>query len=148
MLNQAYFDAIDTLVHECQSVKGLDIPKPITIYCTAILADKLDKPLWEPQPNWAERYLTMRSAQDAKDLGDTALWAVGICPTYLTRRGMSRSYYVQIGQGAYSKAADELNQELYMLLSTHFLYISEFLKQCVSIQNDYVPVMRSTVSST
>ena len=148
MLNQAYFDAINTLVHECQSVKGLELPKPITIYCTAILADKLDKPLWEPQPTWAERYLTMKSAQDAKDLGDTALWAVGICPTYLTRRGMNRSYYVQIGQGAYSKAADELNTELYTLLSTHFLYISEFLKQCVSIQQDYMPVDKSTVSST
>jgi len=148
MLNQTYFDAINTLVDECQTVKGLDLPKPITIYCTAILADKLDKPLWEPQPTWAERYLTMKSAQDAKELGDTAMWAVGICPTYLTRRGMSRSYYVQIGQGAYLKASNELNQELYTLLSTHFLFVSEFLKQCVSAQQDYMPVLRSTDSST
>ena len=148
MLNQTYFDAINTLVDECQTVKGLDLPKPITIYCTAILADKLDKPLWEPQPTWAERYLTMRSAQDAKELGDTALWAVGICPMYLTRKGMSRSYYAQIGQGAYLKAADELNQELYTLLSTHFLFVSEFLKQCVSAQQDYMPVVKSTASST
>lgn len=131
MLNDEYISAITQLVVDCEQVTGIDLPHPIRLYTIAVLASRLDQPNWQPDPSWSQRYLTLRTAQEAKELGDTALFAVSVFPTLGARRGISRSYYVSIGQGSYCRAAQTLNESLYTQLGEHFEFIAGFMGQCV-----------------
>ena len=132
MLNDEYISAITQLVVDCEHVTGVDLPRPIRLYTIAVLASRLDQPDWQPDPSWGERYLALKTAQEAKELGDTALFAVSVFPTLGARRGISRDYYVSIGQGSYSRAAQRLNESLYTQLGEHFEFIASFMGQCVN----------------
>lgn len=60
------------------------------------------------------------SAQKYKELGDQALFILGVFPQSLNRRGISKRYYQQMGSSAYSSVAGILNQPLYAELSSGF----------------------------
>lgn len=132
MQHTEYLTAITTLVTDCEQTTGTDLPTTIKLYTISILAERLNTPNWQPDPSWAERYLTLRTAHEAKQLGDTALFAVAVFPTLGNRRGISKNYYTSIGQGAYSKAAEKLNEHLYLQLSEHFEFVANFMGQCVN----------------
>ena len=60
------------------------------------------------------------SAQKYKQLGDQALFVLGVFPQSIDRRGLSKKYYEQLGSSAYSSVAGILNQPLYAELSAGF----------------------------
>lgn len=60
------------------------------------------------------------SAQKYKQLGDQALFVLGVFPQSLNRRGISKRYYEQMGSSAYGSVAGILNQPIYAELSAGF----------------------------
>ena len=131
MIAPEYYSAWFEIVDHTKKKYGWPIPVYISQYMSAVLANYVDKPDWQPQPSWAETLLTLHTAQAAKMLGDQALFASSVFPTLLERRGINEQYFYQIGRTSYSQAAS-INQELFLTMAQHFEYLARCLRQCVS----------------
>ena len=106
------------------------MPLYIEQYISAVLANYVDKPDWQPQPSWAETLLQIQSAHAAKVLGDQALFAATFFPNLLAARGVSHTYFHDIGRTSYNRAT-EINLALFGAMSHHFTYLTHCLQQVV-----------------
>jgi hypothetical protein len=137
---QAWFEVIDQAKHQY----GWPIPMHIEQYLSAVLANYVDKPNWEPQPSWAETLLSLQTARAAKVLGDQALFAAAIFPTMLVSKGINQDYFYNIGRMSYSQA-ESINYQLFNTLSRNF----EFLAQCLHHSLQTAPrVQHSSISKS
>jgi hypothetical protein len=119
---QVWFDVID----QAKNKNGWPIPIYVEQYLSAVLANYVDKPDWQPTPSWAETLLQIQSAAAAKVLGDQALFAAAVFPTLLERKGITDRYIIDIGRVSYNRAS-RINEQLFITLSRNF----EFLTQCL-----------------
>lgn len=60
------------------------------------------------------------AAHHYRELGDQALFVLGVFPQSLDRRGISKRYYKDMGSSAYECVAGILNQPLYLELAHGF----------------------------
>jgi hypothetical protein len=130
MIDPNYYQAWFTVIDQAKNKHGWPIPVYIEQYLSAVLANYVDKPDWQPQPSWAETLLQIQTAQAAKVLGDQALFAAAVFPTMLTRKGIPEQYFHNIGRASYNRAIN-INAELFGTMSQHFSYIAHCLQQCV-----------------
>jgi hypothetical protein len=119
---QVWFDVID----QAKNKNGWPIPIYVEQYLSAVLANYVDKPDWQPSPSWAETLLQIQSAAAAKVLGDQALFAAAVFPTLLEHKGITDRYIIDIGRVSYNRAS-RINEQLFITLSRNF----EFLTQCL-----------------
>jgi len=129
-MNDAYTSALFDVVKETSATRGYDLPEPIEAYVVMLLANFVDKPNFLPD-TFAQAFLTIKTTNEAKELGDTCLFVAGVFPSIGTRKGLSRRYYQDIGSTSYEMASD-MNVELFPLLARHFVFLSKFIEVTVN----------------
>ncbi len=131
MIEPEYYSAWFEIIDQAKQRYGWPIPTYIEQYMSAVLANYVDKPDWQPRPSWAETLLQLQSAQAAKVLGDQALFAAAVFPTYLLSRGLNQQYFHEIGKTSYNRAVT-INTALFSTMSNNFSYIAQCLQICIN----------------
>jgi len=104
---------------------GWQAPETVLDYSVKILADKLDKNPWQPEPSYAERYMTLKSITEAIELGNTCWFTRAVFPELMQRRGLSSRYFVDMGQGCYSMVLKHNPHPAISILNKHFEFTAE-----------------------
>lgn len=102
-MNTVAITAFKTLLTDTLDRQGWTMPMPLINYTVSILAEKLDKNPWQPEPSYAEQWMTIRTAEQALALGNTCWFTRAVFPELMQRRGIASSYYVDLGQGCYDR---------------------------------------------
>jgi hypothetical protein len=118
------------------------MPLYVEQYLSVVLANYTDKPDWQPDPSWAEQLLTLQSASAAKVLGDQALFAASVFPTFLECKGLTEKYFYDIGSISYRRAS-VINQSLFGTLSENFEFLSQCLHRALHDSNQIEYVRKS-----
>jgi len=122
-MKDAFTNAFFSVVREAQETSGYELPVHLEHYVVMVLAVHIDKPNWHPEQSFAEAYLKLNNRSNAKELGDTCLFVSGVFPNFGSRKGLSRSYFQNIGKTSYSQVSGELFSDL----SLHFDFLSDFI---------------------
>ena len=120
----------DIMLETCQR-QGWVIPQTLLDYTVKILADKLDKNPWQPEPSFAERYLTLKTPAQALELGNTCWFTRAVFPELMERRGISSSYFVQMGQGCYNIVLKHNEHPAITQLNRYFEFTAEMTHTAV-----------------
>jgi hypothetical protein len=131
MLDDHYVDIFRDLATEAEARTGFEIPALLAQYTILMLADHMRRTSWHPDPSFTEQYLQLDSSRSAKLLADECLFITSVFPEYATRRGVSLSYYQTLGEACYSRAAHDLNTELFQDLSNYFGAVSKWTRNVV-----------------
>jgi hypothetical protein len=126
-MNDAYTSALFDVVKETSATRGYDLPEPIEAYVIMLLANFVDKPDFLPD-TFAQTFFTIKTSSQAKDLADTCLFVSGVFPTIGERKGLKRKYYQDIGSTSYEMVAEVRHPELFGILATHFVFLSDFIE--------------------
>lgn len=126
-MKDAYYTAFYDIVKDTQSSTGYDLPNHIEAYIVMLLTDFVDRDDIPPASTFTEMYLTLKSKNDAKNLGDTCLFVSGVFPAYKQRHGIQRRFYQDIGSSSYEMAST-MNAELFPVLARHFVFLSQFIE--------------------
>ena len=129
-MNDAYTTALFDVVKESSATRGYDLPEPIEAYVVMLLASHVDKPDFLPE-TFGTTFMQLKTANQAKDLGDTCLFVAGVFPSIGERKGLKRRYYQDIGSTSYEMVAGARHPELFNTLATHFNFLSEFIEVTV-----------------
>ena len=128
-MKDAYVNAFRDVVKETQAATGLELPESIEAYVVMLLAHNMERPNFLPERSFAEAYLKLRRPANysAKELGDACLFVTGVFPQYGRKHGLDRGYYQNIGISSYDMVSEVLNRNLFSALSTHFVFVSDFI---------------------
>ena len=130
--------AFDQLFDDTLNRQGWLVPKSLQRAMVSILVEKLDKNPWQPEPSYAELYLTARTPETLKWLGDTCWFTRAIFPQLGTRRGISASYYTDLGQGCYSRLLNYIGPDNNLeLMIRHFDFLAEVAWTVVHSQGQF-----------
>lgn len=116
---------IGDILRECIDTHGWTIPEHVIAYTTRLLAERIDKNPWQPEPSYAERYMSIKKPCEALDLGDTCWFTRAVFPELGRRRGINSSYYVQLGQGCYNMALQYSKYPAVQCLHDNFEFLAE-----------------------
>lgn len=122
-----YTEMFQDLARSAGHQTGLYLPNHIELYCVLLLADHMRRGDWEPRPSFAECFMTITTADSAREFGDECLFICGVFPEYAERRGMTISYYEGLGQSAYLRASRTLNPDLFDTLARHFSTVRRWI---------------------
>ena len=122
-MQDAYVAVFQDLVSTAREQTGIEFPLHIEHYVVALLAQHVDRADFLPKSSFAESMLTIHNSRTAIELGDSCLFVTGVFPNY----GIDRSYYMSIGQSAYTR----IDTELFNTVSVHFPTIADFIQVCV-----------------
>ncbi len=119
---------IYNILTETNQRQGWTIPEHIVSYESDILAKKIDKNPWQPEPSYAERYLTVTRVSELLELAETCWFTRAVFPELGQRRGINSAYYVQLGESCYSRVLAQLdrnNTETLKAMKEHFEFLAE-----------------------
>ena len=133
-MRDEYTSAFYNIVKETQDRYGYDLPFDIEVYVVMLLSSRVDKPDFLPTESFAESYMKLKGIE-AKNLGDTCLFTVGVFPEYGARKGLTLEYFSNIGMTSYDIATSYLDDSLFSDLRDHFLFLSNFINVCVTNQD-------------
>ena len=139
-MKDAYYTAFYDIVKDTQSSTGYDLPNHIEAYIVMLLTDFVDRDDIPPASTFTEMYLTLKSKNDAKNLGDTCLFVSGVFPEYKQRHGIQRRFYQDIGSSSYD-IASTMNDELFPVLAKHFVFLSSFIQTTVHSSKDIKTIL-------
>jgi len=126
-MKDAYYTAFYDIVKDTQSSTGYDLPNHIEAYIVMLLTDFVDRDDIPPASTFTEMYLTLKSKNDAKNLGDTCLFVSGVFPEYKQRHGIQRRFYQDIGSSSYEMAST-MNAELFPVTNKDTVSNADFIK--------------------
>ena len=130
--------AFDQLFDDTLNRQGWLVPKSLKRAMVSILVEKLDKNPWQPEPSYAQLYLTARRPETLKWLGDTCWFTRAIFPQLGTRRGISASYYTDLGQGCYSRLLNYIGPDNNLeLMIRHFDFLAEVAWTVIHSQGEF-----------
>jgi len=129
-MKDVYFSAFYDAVQETKQTSGYTLPVDLEAYVVMLLASFVEKPDFLPKDSFAESYLKLnpRSTLEAKELGDVCLFVSGIFPTLGKRKNLNKKYYQDIGISSYQMVSHKLNENLFLSLSLHFGFISNYIE--------------------
>lgn len=139
-MNKAALTGFKDILSETLELQGWEIPNPVIDYTVNLLASKIDKNPWQPQPSFAEKYLTITNVFEAQELGDTCFFTRAVFPELGNRRGISSSYYVDMGQGCYSYVLRIYPDPAIRQLRDHFEFLSEVVWTAVREHGHFRPL--------
>jgi hypothetical protein len=145
MIDPVYYQTWFTVVDQAKNKYGWNMPLYVEQYLSVVLANYTDKPDWQPDPSWAETLLSIQSAAAAKVLGDQALFAAAVFPTFLEYKGLTEKYFYDIGSISY-KRASTINYALFETLSENFEFLSQCLRRAVHDNNQLQYINKSSSS--
>jgi len=122
MLRDAYVHAFSDLVKETREHTGVELPEHVECYVVLLLADHVDKIEFLPKKTFAESYLSIQNARDAKTVGDACLFTAGVFPGYRNTR-----YITDLGISAYTQVRKPHNEELFESLALGFDVVRNFI---------------------
>jgi len=125
MTNPTAHNGLRDILTESWDQHGFTCPLLVREYIVKILAEKIDQNPWQPEPSYAERYMTLRTPSQALDLGNTCFFTRSVFPDIGTRRGIRATYYTDIGQGAYDFVLSYSAIPAVRILRDHFEYCAE-----------------------
>lgn len=125
MQNTRAYSGIRSILEETIDAHGWRIPEVAIEYTSRLLSERIDRNPWQPEPSYAERYLSIKKPCEALELGDTCWFTRAVFPELGQRRGITSSYYVQLGQGCYSMALQYARYPAVQLLHDHFEFLAE-----------------------
>jgi len=131
-MKDEYVDVFRGVVQDTQNSTGYNLPEHVEAYIVMLLADHVEKVDFLPRTSFTEHFLTLNNSRDAKELGDTCLFVSGVYPEYGRKHGINRRFYQDIGSTSYDKASQHMNEELFSLMSKHFVFLSQFIDRSVS----------------
>ena len=113
------------------------VPDTVTDYATRILTERIDKPHWQPEPSYAERYMQLRSPQECLAFGDTCWFTRAVFPDCMNRRGISSSYFVELGQGCYAQVLRSYSIPAVQMLKEHFEWTAEMTYTAIHSHSEF-----------
>ena len=116
---------IKDILESTYEQQGWTIPDFLVYYQARLLADKIDKNPWQPEPSYAERYMQLKTPVEALELGNTCWFTRAVFPELGNRRGIKSSYYVDLGQGCYEMVLKYSDMPAIRLLHKHFEFLAE-----------------------
>ena len=137
-MQDAYTNVFYDVVQESKGKNGFDLPEDIEAYVVMLLASYIDRPNFLPEETFAHAYLKLSRPADysAKELGDTCLFVTGVFPAYGSKHGINRKYYQDIGSSSYEIVSEVLNPDLFVPLSKHFAFVSDFIEVTIHSSKD------------
>lgn len=130
---------IRQILDDTMQLHGWQVPRGVLDYETDVLTGKIDQPRWQPEPSLAEQYLTVRTSNEAQALADTCWFACAVFPEYTQRRGLSRSYYIQIGQTCYDRSRQS---QTTIMMRDHFEFLAETVYTAIRHCGDFRSMWR------
>jgi hypothetical protein len=124
-MNYTAEKGIKNILETTYQRQGWAIPDFVTVYEAKLLAEKMDKNPWQPEPSYAERYMTLRTPAEALALGNTCWFTRAVFPELGERRGIAASYYVDMGQGCYEMVLKQGDFPAVRALYKHFEFLAE-----------------------
>lgn len=140
MPNPSALTGFKNILSETLELQGWEMPSPVVSYTVNILAEKIDKNPWIPEPSFASRYLTLNSVFDAQDLGDTCFFTRAVFPELGSRHGINSSYYVDMGQGCYDYVLRINPDPAIKQMRDHFEFIAEVVWTAVRAHGHFRPL--------
>jgi len=122
-MHNAYHSTFARIVNDTREQTGIELPMHIKHYVVCLLAKHVDSTDFLPKPTFVQALYSIRTARDAKLLGDACLFTSGVFPTYKQTR-----YVIDIGASAYGS----IHTDLFTDLSEHFAYVSNFIDVTVN----------------
>lgn len=116
---------IRAILQECYDRQGWTIPVDVIAYQTRLLAERIDRTAWQPEPSYAERYMTITTLNEALELAETCWFTRAVFPELGSKRGINSSYYVQIGQGCYEQVLRYNETVTVKTMHKHFEFLAE-----------------------
>lgn len=136
-MNPTAVAGFQSLMLETVDRQGWHIPKPVVDYTVRILAAHVDRNPWQPEPSYAERWLTIRTAAEAQAFGDVCWFTRAVFPDLMQRRGISSNYYVQLGEGSYDRVLRSTQDPTIQCMRDHFEFIAEVAWTAVHSQGGF-----------
>ncbi len=114
-----------SILTDTNELHGWRIPQHILEYESRILAERVLQPNWQPEPSYAERYLSIRTAQQALELANICWFTRTVFPELGSRRGISESYYSDLGQSCYDRVLKDCASDTLTTMRDHFEFLAE-----------------------
>ena len=128
-MKDEYIYAFRGVVQDTQNNTGFDLPEHVEAYIVMLLADHVEKLDFLPRNSFAETFLQLKPGdRTAKELGDTCLFVSSVFPEYGSKHGINRRFYQDIGSTSYDLVSQQMNEELFKILSKHFVFLSHFIE--------------------
>ncbi len=137
MENIVAVNGIRDILKETVEAHSWQIPEPVLEYTVRILADKVDKMPWQPEPSYAEAYMKLKTPSEALELGNTCFFTRSVFPELLERRGLQASYFVELGQGSYSIALKHAPMPHIQALRDNFEFLAEIVYTAVRMNGNF-----------
>ena len=137
MENIVAVNGIRSILKETVEAHSWQIPEPVLEYTVRILADKVDKIPFTPEPSYAEAYMSIRTPSAALELGNTCFFTRSVFPELLERRGLQASYFVELGQGSYTIALKHAPMPHIQALRDNFEFLAEIVYTAVRMNGDF-----------
>ncbi len=133
-MKDVYIRTFYTLIRDRERDTGFQMPQSVEHYCVYLLAERVEKKNIIPDPSFAEKYLMMYQdprMEEFKQFGDDCLFFTSILPEYGARRGLSKSYFCDLGVASYDTCSTLAGDALYKQLSTCFYELQQFLESTI-----------------
>jgi hypothetical protein len=137
MENTTAIQGMRLILDETVQAHGWTIPDAVMSYTVRILAEKVDKMPWQPEPSYAEAYLSLRTPSQALALGNTCFFTRSVFPEIMQRRGIGADYYVQLGQGSYDMVLKHTNIPHIRIMRDHFEFLAEVVYTSVRLNGEF-----------
>jgi hypothetical protein len=137
MQNNSAYLGIRQILVETNSSQGWTIPNYVLDWEARVLADRIDRSTWQPEPSYAECYMTIRTPGAAIELGNTCWFTRAVFPELGTRRGIDSSYYVQLGQGCFELALKHCDNPTLRTLCKNFEFLAETVYTAIRCNGDF-----------
>jgi hypothetical protein len=128
---------ISKIISETADRQGWQIPDPAKSYMTAVLVSKIDKNPWQPQPSYAEAYLTTTKPQALIELADTCWFTRAVFPDMMSKRGLTASYFVDLGTSCYHRARLTIDNPALAQMEHYFEFLAEVAWTSVHSHGDF-----------
>lgn len=125
MLNQVAVQGIKSILSDTNKLHGWRIPDYVIDYEAGVLASKIDRVPWQPEPSYAERYMQLRTPRDAIELANTCWFTRAVFPELKQRHGISERYYVDMGVACYETVLKHNDWPAVRTLHKHFEFLAE-----------------------
>lgn len=136
-MNPTAVAGIKNLLKETYDVHGWEIPEYVVKYQADVLAAKIDKNPWQPEPSYAEQFMQIRTMAQALDLGNTCWFTRAVFPELGERRGIKSSYYVDLGQGCYELVLRYSDAPAVRALHRHFEFLAEAAYTAIRLNGEF-----------
>lgn len=137
MQNKEAVIGIRKILEETNDEHGWSIPEYIVAYEAEILAAKIDRNPWAPEPSYAERFMTIRTPAEALELGNTCWFTRAVFPELKSRRGINPSYYVDMGTSCYSRVLEYSTLPAVVALQRNFEFLAETVYTAIRHYGDF-----------